>query len=320
MKVNAASKWPILKWHRLRRQRDDSAFNRENLAIGARCGASMEVDLRAIKTQEFLCLHDATCERETNGQGHVADLRLAEARQLLMRDETGTVTTHHPLLFGELVEKMRHADVGALMQLDFKDDIHRLSAGHLDFFRESLTHCAERFVLSCDNVAGMRLLAKNLSQLKLGYDPCTQDALSKLGDPSSFVHFAKNTIAAMPEAAYIYLEYPVILAGLDVGVNVVEIFHEQNMKVDAYTLNSSHPHMTTTREQFLKSVKRFSDKNCGKNKELEQFVEPSEVKTALERLICAGVDQITTDEATLLESMLSNRAHDDVEKVPSNQG
>jgi len=34
-------------------------------------------------------------------------------------------------------------------------------------------------------------------------------------------------------------------------------------------------------EQFPKSVKRFSDKNCGKNKELEQFVEPSETKTAL---------------------------------------
>jgi len=33
--------------------------------------------------------------------------------------------------------------------------------------------------------------------------------------------------------------------------------------------------------QFLKSVKRFSDKNCGKNKELEQLGEPSETKTAL---------------------------------------
>jgi len=44
-------------------------------------------------------------------------------------------------------------------------------------------------------------------------------------------------------------------------------------------------------EQFPKSVKRFSDKNCGKNNGLEQFVEPSETKTALEsgslRLIAA---------------------------------
>jgi|GEM_PF-2647729 len=35
-------------------------------------------------------------------------------------------------------------------------------------------------------------------------------------------------------------------------------------------------------EQFPKSVKRFSDKNCGKNKELEQLGEPSETKTALD--------------------------------------
>jgi len=34
-------------------------------------------------------------------------------------------------------------------------------------------------------------------------------------------------------------------------------------------------------EQFLKSVKRFSDKNCGENKELEHSVEPSETKNAL---------------------------------------
>jgi len=54
----------------------------------------------------------------------------------------------------------------------------------------------------------------------------------------------------------------------------VEIFHEKSMKVDAYTLNSNHPHMAVS----------------------------------LERLVCAHVDQITTDEATLFEPLLSNRA------------
>jgi len=319
MKASSVLKWPILKWHRLRRQGGDSVFNRENLVIGAHCGASMEVDLRAIRDNEFLCLHDATCERETNGQGRVSDLHIAEAKQLLMRDEADTLTTHTPLLFGELVEKMRHGDAGALMQLDFKDDIHHLSDGHLDFFCESLADCAKKFVLSCDNVTGMRLLAKNLPQLKLGYDPCTQSALAKLGDHSSFIHFAENTIAAMPEAAYIYLEYPVILAGLDVGVNLVEIFHEKNMKVDAYTLNSNHPHMTTILEHFQQKWTPILLK-MRKNKELERLTEPSEVKTALERLVCAHVDQITTDEATLLESLLSSGAYDDVEKAPSNQG
>jgi len=35
------------------------------------------------------------------------------------------------------------------------------------------------------------------------------------------------------------------------------------------------------REQFLKNVTQFSDKNCGENNKLEQFVELSETKTAL---------------------------------------
>jgi len=37
-------------------------------------------------------------------------------------------------------------------------------------------------------------------------------------------------------------------------------------------------------ERFPKSVKRFSDKKRGKNKKLERFTEPSEVKTALARM------------------------------------
>jgi len=36
-------------------------------------------------------------------------------------------------------------------------------------------------------------------------------------------------------------------------------------------------------KHFPESVKRFSDEKCGKNKELEQFVEQSETKTALAR-------------------------------------
>jgi len=38
-------------------------------------------------------------------------------------------------------------------------------------------------------------------------------------------------------------------------------------------------------EQFLKSMKRFSDKNCGKNKELERLGESNETKTACIMLI-----------------------------------
>jgi len=36
-------------------------------------------------------------------------------------------------------------------------------------------------------------------------------------------------------------------------------------------------------EQFLKNVKRFSDKNCGKNKKVEKSGKSGETKTALDK-------------------------------------
>jgi len=60
--------------------------------------------------------------------------------------------------------------------------------------------------------------------------------------------------------------------------------------------------VTLKLEQFLKSVTRFSDKNCGKNKELEQFVEPSETKTALGASLLRGraVHQLRKGEKAVL--------------------
>jgi len=38
-----------------------------------------------------------------------------------------------------------------------------------------------------------------------------------------------------------------------------------------FTFNACRVSCALTLEQFLKSVTRFSDKNCGKNKKIEQF-------------------------------------------------
>jgi len=47
---------------------------------------------------------------------------------------------------------------------------------------------------------------------------------------------------------------------------------------------ASEPQEKKTLEQFPKSVKRFSDKNCGENKQLEQISDPMESHSALEQL------------------------------------
>ena len=265
---------PVFKWHRLRRQRTDIVFDRDNIPAGARVGASMEVDLRALGDGDFLCLHDATLDRETDGTGPVADITAAATRHLSMRREDGRSVARPPLLLSELAAEMRATPPrsGALMQLDFKDDIASLSQDHFDRFRILLADCADRFVLSGGDAGGLRRLADRLPALRIGYDPCTDDALAALRRSKAFERFAQEAIAAAPYAAYVYLEYPIVLAGLDEGFNLVTAFQAAGMKVDAYTLNGDH----------------------------------ADVENTLKRLNDAGTDQITTDEPDVLAPLLEN--------------
>jgi len=75
----------------------------------------------------------------------------------------------------------------------------------------------------------------------------------------------------------------------DIDWSVVTAFHLDEYIDLSVTHNASFRHYLRERfmkplEQFLKSGNRFSDKNCGENKELEHSVGPSGTKNALERL------------------------------------
>ncbi|WP_457585347.1 hypothetical protein [Ensifer canadensis] len=192
---------------------------------------------------------------------------------MVMRNDDGRLTDVRPMLLGDLAVAMGGDAVHphALMQLDFKDDIRGLSAGHRQRFHASLESCADRFILSGDDPAGLLSLGTGLSGLQIGYDPCRDDTLTTLQRTGAFEAFARDAVRAVPFAAYVYLEYPIILAGLNAGVNVVSIFQSAGMKVDAYTLNADH----------------------------------HRIDEALNRLVQADVDQITTDEPLVLENLLA---------------
>jgi len=62
-------------------------------------------------------------------------------------------------------------------------------------------------------------------------------------------------------------------------------------------------------EQFLKSGNRFSDKNCGKNKEIEQVIEPSEAKNVLGRR--RKKEQVVLDAAILKAAQEAGKKYGD---------
>lgn len=153
-----------LKWHRLRQVRTDGAFGRSRMLLGAACGASMEVDLRALGDGDFVCLHDATVDRETSAAGPVRDFTSSDVRSMVMRTDDGHLTDLQPMLLGDLAAAMGSEAVhpNALMQLDFKDDIRALSDGHRQRFHDCLAYCADRFILSGDDPAGLLSLGAGL--------------------------------------------------------------------------------------------------------------------------------------------------------------
>lgn len=90
------------KWHRLKRRRSDPPFLRANLEAGLDAGAPLELDLRATSDGHWVCLHDATLERETNGSGPVREQPRAALERLRQRAEDGTLLADPPLFLDEL--------------------------------------------------------------------------------------------------------------------------------------------------------------------------------------------------------------------------
>ena len=67
----------------------------------------VEIDLRRTKDGHLVVIHDSKVDRTTNGRGHVADLTLAELRQLRLKMADGTLTDERVPTLEEALELMR---------------------------------------------------------------------------------------------------------------------------------------------------------------------------------------------------------------------
>lgn len=259
-----------LKWHRLRRQRDDVAFTPRRLIEGLALGASMEVDLRAHADHGFVCLHDDRLDHETTGTGPVASASAEFLRSLAMRREDGRATADPLILLEDLAELARgNAASGALIQLDLKEEATGFNSAAAEGFRRTVASIAQSCILSGGDWNAVSRLAEGVPGLRLGFDPCTDDTLGQLTSEADCAHFVGDALATAPEADMIYLEYEIVLAATRLGVDLVAAFHASGKTVDAWTLNTDAPRAA------------------------EQ----------LSALVALQVDQITTDEPQALEAL-----------------
>lgn len=263
-----------LKWHRMKRRVADIPFTPAILAEALAAGASSEIDLRVHGDAGFVVLHDATLDRETTGKGPVAAAKVAELRALNMRSPDGAPTAERPLLFDDLVGlAARAAAPGALVQLDLKEDVAAISDAVVTNFGRVVGAIADRFILSGGDWQAVSLLANAAPGLAAGFDPCDDATLGRLDSRADFDGFVADALAEAPSASTIYLEYPIILKAATIGYDLVGAFHKSGKLIDAYTLNTSHPHAEGT----------------------------------LRTLVGLKVDQITTDEPIALQALFESR-------------
>jgi glycerophosphoryl diester phosphodiesterase len=150
----------------------------------------------------------------------------------------------------------------ALLQLDYKEDAAALTPRAIATFAGALDGVAAHVILSSGDPEAVRLLAAGVPGLRVGHDPCHEDAIGRLMTTRDYAGFVAEAVAASPDAELIYLDHRLVLWARDDGFDLVGAFHAAGRRVDAYTIpRADGPGLAAAR-----------------------------------RLLDLGVDQITTDD------------------------
>lgn len=229
-----------LKWHRARRTASDPVFTGRRIREGMRSGASVEVDLVVHGGHGFAVLHDLMLGREATGDGVIAEKSADELRAQFILDNDGRPTQEPVRLLEDLAELMAgniHPD--ALLQLDYKEDTTALDHETIENFAASVSSVARHMILSSGDADSVARLTDAVPDMRVGYDPCHGEDLARLKQDHDFAGFVARAIKASPRAEMIYLEYPVVLAALHRGFDIVAALHATGRCVDAYTIRSA---------------------------------------------------------------------------------
>ena len=139
-----------LKWHRARRRASDPVFTGARILEGMRLGASVEVDLVVHGDHGCAVLHNFELDEETTGTGLVREASAETIRTLNLRDNRGAVLPDKVMLLEDLCALLvQDAPApGALLQLDFKEELAALDDKTMASFAASVTPIADALILS----------------------------------------------------------------------------------------------------------------------------------------------------------------------------
>jgi len=218
-------------------------------------------------------LHNFALEKETTGTGLVRETPADVLRGLHLRDNDGAVLPDRVMLLEDLCALLfeQPPRQGALLQLDFKEELAALDDRTIANFAKSVGPVADAIILSGGDIGAIRALSDAIPALRTGYDPCYGESLARLRATGDFAAFIGEALIAAPQADMIYLAFELVLAAEDAGFDIVAPIHAAGKTIDAWTIRQVTP------------------------ASLEQ----------VERLLALKVDQITTDDPEGLHAALA---------------
>jgi glycerophosphoryl diester phosphodiesterase len=238
----------MLKWHRARRMASDAEFTSSRILEAMGLGASVEVDLVVHADDGFAILHNLELDHGTTGSGLVSETSALDLRQFFLRGNDGAPITDRVMLLEDLCGMLaaNPAHPAARLQLDYKEDLSRLSPAVIANFAAAVSPVAHTMILSGGDSAAVSSLAAATPGLQTGYDPTYAGILDDLTSADDFWTFISAALKTAPDATMIYLDHQLILAADAAGVDLIGAAHADNRLVDAWTIRSINP--TTLRQ------------------------------------------------------------------------
>jgi hypothetical protein len=273
--LEAVGRRIALKWHKLRRRREDPAFSRANLAAALAAGAAAEVDLVATADGDLVCLHELRLEHQTTGCGPVACQPSGSVLALRQLDNAGRPLEGRVLSLGEIVEMVRASRPpgrpDGRVQLDLKEPPAGLTPKVCRRFAAALGDLGGWFTLSGPSWTAVERLAAAVPGLATGFDP--EDAIEAGMAPERVPGYLLETA---PSARIFYLDQGFVLDCLARGRNPIAPLRAAGKRVDCWTLDADH----------------------------------DRVLEKLETLVAAGAGQITTNDPERLAQLWRGRSGD----------
>lgn len=255
----------------------------EALRASLRAGARfIEVDITALADSDFLLVHDADLQAETNGQGQVAECPTAQARGLLLKQD-GAVTEHPAALLSDVVRLFEQHGGAACLQLDFKDAVPFKDEEPLRRLVRLVEPLKERVIVSSGADWQLRKMRKFAPWLMLGFDIMWYLGWQPAGEARDPREYPKNIgaygyyddhmlasgryqptaeylrdrceglVMLAPDVSVFYLEHYLIAQSLQDGFNWAETLHKYGICLDAWTMDVSNPAAVRRVPQLLEA-------------------------------------------------------------------